>query len=406
MHSDRRTHQAGGAWRRIALLAAALVVALALLVPGARSAPTAQPIVIGASIAQSGAFARASRAQLTAYRLAEEVVNQRGGVLGRPVKLVLYDDQSSPSQGVILYRRLIFQDRVDLLLGPFSSAVTFAVAPVVDQARIPMIAPQAADPRIWAEGRRYVFGILPSNYVYLTGALELAREHGLRTVAIIYQDSAAPSAVAEGLRRKAKELGLTIVLDESYPTDTTDFTTTMAKAKRLGAEVVLGGGYINDDIGLVKAAKAVDFNLKMLTLMIGAADPNFYKELGRDAEYVSGNTNWEPHFTTPGNADFVARYKAKYNEDPYYDTAASYAGFMLLVDAVKAVGKLDREAVRTWLSATKTQTLFGDYGVDRNGLQIAKQPAIFQWQSGQRVIVWPAKLRTGSLVVPPAFWSK
>ena len=334
------------------------------------------------------------------------MVNERGGLLSRPVKLVIYDDQSSPSQGVILYRRLIHQDRVDLLLGPFSSAVTFAVAPIVDQAKIPMIAPQAADPRIWAEGRRYVFGVLPSNYVYLTGALELAKEQGFRTIAIITQDSAAPTAVAEGLRRKAKELGLTIVMDETYPADATDFTTTMAKAKRLGAEVVLGGGYINDDIGLVKAAKAVDFNVRMLVLMIGTADPNFYKELGRDTELVMGNTNWEPYFTTPGNDDFVRRYKAKYNEDPYYDTAASYAAFMLMIQAVQKVGGLDREAIRTWLSQTKTRTLFGEYGVDKNGLQIAKQPAIFQWQKGRREIVWPATLRTGTLTIPANFWSK
>jgi branched-chain amino acid transport system substrate-binding protein len=388
------------------VLGAALLVVVTLLVPSVQSAPAGQPIVIGATIAQSGVFSRASRPQLTAYRLAEEVVNERGGLLGRPVKLVLYDDQSNPSQGVILYRRLIFQDKVDLLLGPFSSAVTFAVAPVIDQARIPTLAPQAGDPRIWPEGRRYVFGILPSNFVYLTGALELAKERNLHNIAIVYQDSAAPNAVAEGLRRKAKEFGLTIVMDESYPTDATDFTTTMAKAKRLNAEVVVGGGYINDDIGLTKAAKAVDFNVRMICLMIGTADPNFTKELGKDAELVMGNTNWEPYFNTPGNEDFVRRYKAKYNEDPYYDTAASYAAFMLTVEAVQKVGRLDREALRSWFSQTKTQTLFGDYGVDRNGLQIAKQPAIFQWQKGQRVIVWPAKLQTGSLVIPSSFWSK
>src|SRR4030067_1183997 len=180
----------------------------------------------------------------------------------------------------------------------------------------------------------------------------------------------------------------------------------MAKAKRLGAEVVLGGGYINDDIGLVKAAKAVDFNVRMLVLMIGTADPNFYKELGRDAELVMGNTNWEPYFTTPGNDDFVRRYKAKYNEDPYYDTAASYAAFMLMIQAVQKVGGLDREAIRTWLSQTKTRTLFGEYGVDKNGLQIAKHRAIFQWQKGRRGIVWPATLRTGTLTIPANFWSK
>jgi branched-chain amino acid transport system substrate-binding protein len=351
-------------------------------------------------------FARASRAQLTAYKLAEEIINGQGGLLGRPIKLVIYDDQSSASQGVILYRRLIYQDKVDLLLGPFSSAVTFAVAPVLEQAKIPTLTPQAADPRIWAGGRRYVFGVLPNGYNYLVGAIDLAKEQGLRTVAILNQDSAFPIAAVEGVRRRVRDAGMQIVLDESYPTDATDFTTPMAKAKRANADIVIGGGYINDDIGLVKAAKAVDYSPKMITLMIGAADPNFHKELSQDGELITGNTNWEPYFTTPGNVDFVQRYKTKYNEDPYYDTAASFAAVMLLANAVKAVGRLDRDAIRTWLSSTKTQTVFGDYAVDQTGLQVGKQSAIFQWQKARREIVWPASLRTAPLVIPQNFWKK
>ena len=101
--------------RAAGVIVLALIIAAGLAPGGLSAAPSGQPILIGASIAQSGAFARASRAQITAYRLAEEVVNERGGLLSRPVKLVIYDDQSSPSQGVILYRRLIHQDRVDLL---------------------------------------------------------------------------------------------------------------------------------------------------------------------------------------------------------------------------------------------------------------------------------------------------
>jgi branched-chain amino acid transport system substrate-binding protein len=255
-----------------------------------------------------------------------------------------------------------------------------------------MVAPQAADPKIWSEGRRYVFVVLPRGDSYLVGALELAKQHNLRTVAIVYQNTAAPIAPAPGVRGRAKELGLTVVMDESYPTDATDFTAQMSKAKRLGADLVIGGGYINDEIGIVKAAKAVDYSPKMICMMIGVSDPNFIKELGTDGELVSGNTNWEPYFKTPGNADFVARYKARYNEDPYYDTAASYSAVVLLVQALQAVGRVDREAVRNWLSATKTVTLFGDYAVNKNGLQIAKQAAIFQWQKGRRAILWPAPL--------------
>lgn len=401
------TRKRWGAIER-ATRAAGLLLALAIAVPAPLPAASgaAAPILFGASVSQSGVFARASHAQITAYRLAEEVINSQGGILGRPLRLVIYDDQSNASQGVILYRRLIYQDKVDLLLGPFSSAVTFAVAPVVDQARVPMVAPQAADPKIWTEGRRYVFGVLPRGDSYLVGALELAKQHNLHMLALVYQNTAQPIAAAGGVRARAKELGLSVVMDESYPTDASDFTAQMSKAKRLGADVVIGGGYINDEIGIVKAAKAVDYSPKMITLMISASDPNFIKELGTDGDLVSGNTNWEPYFKTPGNADFVARYKAKYNEDPYYDTAASYSAVVLLAQALRAAGRVDREAIRNWLSTTKTVTLFGDYAVNKDGLQIAKQAAIFQWQNGRRVILWPPSVRDGTLIIPQNFWQK
>jgi len=412
MGTRRESGRAGGG-RRWAVFgwparAAGLVLALALAVPVTLPAASgaAAPILFGASVSQSGVFARASHAQITAYRLAEEVINSQGGILGRPLRLVIYDDQSSASQGVILYRRLVYQDKVDLLLGPFSSAVTFAVAPVVDQMRVPMVAPQAADPKIWSEGRRYVFGVLPRGDSYLNGAVELAKQHNLHTLALVYQNTAQPIAAAGGIRERAKALGLSVVMDESYPTDASDFTEQMSKAKRLGADVVIGGGYINDEIGIVKAAKAVGYSPKMIALMISASDPNFIKELGADGDLVSGNTNWEPYFKTPGNADFVAAYKAKYNEDPYYDTAASYSAVVLLAQALRAAGRVDREAVRNWLSTTKTVTLFGDYAVDKNGLQIAKQAAIFQWQKGRRVILWPASLHDGNLIIPQNFWQK
>ncbi len=392
--------------RVLGSLAVAIVLGIGGQVLWVAAAFAQPPVIIGATIAQSGALARASKAQLTAYQLAEEITNQEGGVLGRPVKLVLYDDQSNASNGVTLYRRLIYQDKVDLLLGPFSSGVTFAVAPIVEQARIPVIAPQAADPKIWEGGRRYLFQVLPHGHSYLSGAADLAAKHGLRKVAIVYLENAMPIAAAEGVRRRAKELGLNIVMDESYSTDTSDFTAIMSKAKRLGAELIVGGGFINDEIALTKAAKSVSYSPRLMMWQIGASDPNFRRELGEDADYVGGNTNWEVFFKTPGNDEFVKRYTAKFNEAPYYDTAASYAAFRLLVEAVRKVGRLDREAIRDWLSKTKTMTVFGEYEVNETGAQVGKHSAMFQWQKGSKVIVWPESLKMGELVVPDDFWKK
>jgi branched-chain amino acid transport system substrate-binding protein len=395
-------------WRGLGALPLTLAVALGLagVLLGAAPAAAQSPVLIGATISQSGPLARAAKAQLTAYQLAEEITNQEGGLLGRPVKLVLYDDQSNASNGVTLYRRLIFQDKVDLLLGPFSSGVTFAVAPIIEQARIPVLAPQAADPKIWEGGRRYLFQVLPHGYSYLAGAVDLAARHGLKKLGIVNLENAMAIASAEGVRRRAKELGLTIVMDESYASDTSDFTAIMSKAKRLGVEAILGGGFINDEIALTKAAKSVGYSPRLMMWQIGASDPNFRRELGEDGDYVGGNTNWETFFQTPGNQEFVKRYTAKFGEAPYYDTAASYAAFRLLVEAVRKVGKLDREAIRDWLSKTRTTTVFGEYEVNEGGAQVGKKSAMFQWQKGAKVIIWPDGLKMGDPVMPDDFWKK
>ena len=387
-------------------MAAVMAAQLALVASlgAGSSVMAAEPVRIGATISQSGAFARAARPMLTAYRLAEKITNEEGGLLGRPVQLVVYDDQSDPARAVSLYRRLITQDQVDLLLGPFSSSITFAVAPLVESYRYPTLAPQAADPNIWAPGRKYLFGLLPSNAIYLTGAVDLAASVGVQRIAVIHQESAAPIAVAQGVLRRAREKGLQVVLQESYPVGATEFTALMARVRNSGAQAVIGGGYVDDEIALTLAAKAVGYQPMIMAWQIGAADPNFYRSLGRDAEGVMGNTQWEPSFTTPGNREFVERYTREYGEEPYYDTAASFAAFRLLVQAVREVGRLDREAIRNYLANAKLLTVFGEYEVNEKGMQIGKQVAIFQWQNGKRVIVWPPDLAQAKPVVPKPAW--
>lgn len=111
-------------------------------------------------------------------------------------------------------------------------------------------------------------------------------------------------------------------------------------------------------------------------------------------------------FKTPGNAEFVKRYTAKFNETPYYHTAASYAAFRLLVEAVRSVGRLDREAIRNWLPKTKTTRVFGEYEVSETGAQIGTKSAMFQWQKGAKVIVWPESLKMAEPIMPDDFWRK
>ena len=362
-----------------------------------------KPILFGASISQTGAFARSARGQLRSFTLAREQINQSGGLLGRPIKLIIYDDQSKGPIAVKLYRKLIYQDKVDFLLSPFGSGTTSAVTPIVEQAKVPCVAPQAADPRIWAVNRDWVVQILASMAEYLREGIDVAvNELGVKTFAFIYADSAMQvSSVKESTKYiKEKYPDVKIVLDERFPFGLEDYTPLMAKAKAVKAEALFGGGYLPHSMQLVKAAKSVKYQPKAIDVFFGP-DPLFNKGLGKVAEGVMSPSGWEIGVPTPGSDEFAKAYKARWDEEPYYDMAACYAAFQLLVDAIRTAGSLDRKAVRDYLFSTKTTTVYGKYEVNENGGQIAKKMLTVQWQDGKKVILMPTRLRNAQ---PRSLW--
>jgi len=377
-----------------------------------------EAILVGAAVSQTGKYERSGFYTFQGYKLGQSLVNQAGGVQGRPLELVIYDDQSDPSGSVKLYQKLIVTDEVDLLLGPYSSAVTKAVVPVIEQFEVPMVTCMAADPRIW-EGQniRWSVQMISSARLYLVGALEVANEKaGAQKLAMVVEDTAFPTAVAEGLRAKAQELELEIVLDEVFPADFTDWTTLAAKARDAGAEIFAGGAYFPAAVGLTKACAAVGYEPTLQSWTVGVTAADFVDAVGEDlAECVSGNAHWLDTVKTKGfltegqeltNEQFIAEFNDVYGRDPDYHAAGGFGAVQFLAEAINAslneTGEVDRAFIRDYIFNTETETVFGVYGVVPDGpdagLQQRKGNFIAQWQRGTdglaMEVIWPANAAT------------
>lgn len=383
-------------------LALALLVAVVVGTPLPSGAQ--QPIRIGASASTSGTYAKIGRYMEEGYRLWEQQVNERGGLLGRPVKLIIYDDKSDPATGIRLYEKLVNEDKVELLLGPYSSPVSHAVSTIADKYRQPMILPVAATTAIFQRGLKYIFMILAPAETYMEGVLDIAVSRGARTVAIAYEDTAFPKAVAGGTAALAERRGLRVVFREAYPKGNTDFSALLTKAKAANPDVFIGGTLFEDATALTRQMKELDFAPKAIAFTAGSDLPEFGKQLGKNAEYIFAPTPWEPGMPFPGAKEFVEAYRKMWNQDPVYQAAAGYAGALVFETAIRRVGSLDREKIRETLLGLEETNMFGTYKVDERGVQVGRKMNALQWRDGKKVVVWPKAIAATDPVYPAPSW--
>jgi len=383
------------------ILLAGLIAAGALL---AATTAAAADIQVGASVALSGKYSRTGQEQLNGYALWVDEVNARHGLLGRPVRLVHYDDESKPDTGAKLYEKLITNDQVDLLLGPYSSGVALAASTTAERHSFPMVAPGAASSDIWERGYKNVFGLYTPAEVYMDPILELAKAKGLSRVALIYADTAFPRSVAKGVKDKVAALGMSLVFEEDYGKASTDFAAMIVKLKARAPQVLIGGSYLPDSTAFVRQAKEYRLNPEIMAFAVGPGLPDFGTNLGADAEGVMGNTQWEPTLKLPGAREFATRYAQRFGHAPGYHAAGGYGAGQVLEAAVIKAGSLDKDALRQALAGLDITTIFGRYRVDATGLQVGKPGYAIQWIGGERHIVLPEENASHALVYPFRPW--
>jgi branched-chain amino acid transport system substrate-binding protein len=365
----------------------------ACMIAAACGAQPQAPIRIGATMSESGAYATQGVPARNGYLLCERDINEEGGLFGRPVEFLIYDDQSESERAVALYERLMTEDGVDAVMGPYGSTLTEAVAPVTERHGQVLISPLAATSSIWEQGRRYLFMVLPPAELFLAGLIDLAAGHGLERVAILQEDALFPRAAGSGAAELARERGLDVVFHETYPSGTGDFSSLLARVEAVDAQVLgMAASALGDFIVVARQMKERGTGVRMFGTSGAVAE--FQEDLGDDAELAFGLSAWEPGLPNPGSDEFVAAYRSEFGQDPSFHAAGAYGSCQLFMEAARRAGSLDADAVRQELLNLEMRTVFGDFAVDERGYQVANRGLFIQWQDGQKVVVWPEDVAT------------
>jgi branched-chain amino acid transport system substrate-binding protein len=365
-------------------------------------------VLVGGAISQTGRYAEPAGRQVSSIKLWVDDVNGRGGLLGHKIRLILLDDKSDTQTSIKLYEKLITEDKVDVVLGPYSSGITEAVANVTERYHKPFVAYGAASTPIWEKGRKYIFNIVAVAEDYQKGAVHLAKQIGVKRAAVIGEDSLFPRQSAKGAKEWARKLGIDIVVEENYPLKQMDFTALLQKIKAAGAEAIFSNSYFADAVAQLRQLREQNINLKLFSGTVGPGLPNFAEQLGSTAEYVLGFSQWEPLpqvLGHPGMKEFIERYEKRFGEKPNYHAGSTYGALEVTEAAIKKAGSFDDARIRDAMASLTATTVFGRYKVDAKGLN-GHEGLTFQILRGQRRIVWPEKWAETKAELPMPEWSK
>ncbi len=379
--------------RHLFLTFCILVLSLAT---GAQSAET---ITIGTTQSLTGPFKDFGTEQLRGLQMWVHDVNSRGMLLGQRVELVHYDDASDAARSVQLYDKLIEQDKVDLLVGPYSSELTLEASKVAEKYNFPMVATAASADEIWNRGLKNIFGIDTPASSYMEG-ISVARDAGARTVAMVFAKTEFAIEVAAGVRRNIDKNNLSLVLDEDYAPEQRDFTALAGRLAQLDADVIMGISYLEDSVALVRALKRANVRPKMLAFTVGPALHEFGDELGADAEGVVGVVQWLRSVRMPGAQDFAYRYRQRYGYNPGVHAVIGYSAGQVIEAAVRLANATDHDAVREQLGSMEFRSLLGKYHVSETGRQEGMRNSVLQWQENHRRLVSPKNLAERELIFP------
>lgn len=402
--------------------AGALVVFLAalLLVPGAANAQRCEEIVLGAAISLTGKYATNGIHTQNGYEYAITKIREAGGVkIGSRCynfRVIYYDDESKGDRGATLTERLINQDKVQYMLGPYSSGLVKAIAPVTERYKIPMVEAEGASRSLFNKGYRYLFAVLSTSEQYLAPAIALAAEKAKEQgrsassvkIAVAVENDPFSLDVRAGVVEEAERQGMRIVVDELLPRDLSDMSAILTKVKVLRPDVLVVSGHAKGAATAVRQIGEQRINTPMIALThCDSAD--IIGKYGKTAEDILCATQWAPtlSYRDPifGNArqyeqGFKREYPAYRKRAVPYQTAQASAAVMVFKDAFERAGTLDRHAVRDAISQTDLATFYGQIRFSKNGNNIAKPMVMFQVQDGEYNVVSPPKFASHQMNWP------
>ena len=403
-------------------LAAALIAAAGFALP----ARAAEPIKIGFGMGLTGGLAANGKAALLAMKIWEEETNAKGGLLGRPVQLIYYDDQSNPSTVPGIFTKLLDVDKVDLVVGDYGTNLLAPAMPVVIQHKMTFFALFGLDVNHEFNYPKY-FAMQPAGgpepaVSFSKGFFEIAAAQNPKpkTLAIIAADAEFPHNASDGARKNAKAAGLTIVYDKTYPPTATDYTPIVRAIDAANPDVVFSASYPPDAVGIVRAASEIGLKAKLFGGgLVGLQYASIKQQLGVQLNGIVNYDFWEPAKTLqfPGVLDFLKKYQsraASEGVDPlgYYLPPFAYANLQVLQQAVEGAKSIDQDKIAEYLRSHTMKTVVGDIEFGPNGewkearvlavqFHDVKGSDLEQWKTDERqTIVWPAKYATGKVVYP------
>jgi branched-chain amino acid transport system substrate-binding protein len=406
--------------------AAALAAAFALFSPAAL-AQSGPPITIGYGISQTGGLAPNGKSALLAQKIWEEDINAKGGLLGRPVKLVYYDDQTNPASVPGLYQKLLDIDKVDIVIGGYGTNLLAPTMPVVIQKKKMLIGLFGMAVNSEFNYPNY-FSMIPLGPTPKSAATKgffqaaVAQNPKPETVAIVAADAEFPINGSEGARENIKAAGLKIVYDRRYPPATTDFTPIVRAIQATNPDIVAIFSYPPDSVGMVRAVNELGFKPKMIGGgMVGLQATAIKMQLGPLLNGFINYDFWLPieKMNFPGVTEFMKRYQARASAegvDPlgYYIAPWGYAQLQVLEQAVAATKSLDDDKLADYIRATTFKTVVGDVRFGRQGEWEQERVLQVQFQHikgndiGQfkdistQVVVTPPEYKSGDVIYPYA----
>ncbi len=381
--------------------------------PGAEQGST---IKIGAPLSLTGTLAVEGKLTREGYLFWQDWVNGQGGIkVGNAlhkVDLKIEDDESKANTSAQIAERLLSQDGVQFLLGPYGSAATNTVARIAENHRIPMVEANGSSESIFSHGYQYTFGVLSPARFYLKGIVDMALTFNpkLQTAAVLSANDLFSREVFAATKSYLKEKGLQVVYEQEYPSGTNDVSALVTAAKSARPDMLLNSGHLEESITIMKEARVQQFNPKLYGFSVGPATPDFVSTLGKGAEYVFGGTQWTPFAKNKpdlfmSSQEYLQRYTARFGHEPDYHSAESTAGCLALQKAIETAGSLDPQKVRDALAKLRVHTFFGELRFDDRGLNVYKPMYVEQIQNGKHVAVWPVDASNGSPKFPTPEWS-
>jgi branched-chain amino acid transport system substrate-binding protein len=372
-----------------------------------------KPVRVGYTLSATGPYSVGSGVtQGPNYTLWQEQVNARGGLAvkgegQRPIEFVTIDDRSEIETAVRFYEKLASDDKVDLMLPPWGSAMNFAVAPVANKHGYPMLGPTAISSKFKELNLPHFYTLLvqPEPQMQAVAAFlrDLKEQGKIKKVAVAYVNDLFGIELNGATGPAFKAAGLEVLDTKSYPLGTKDLSPMLKGFKAAGADCFVGLTYPPDNILATTQAKEVDWNPGVYFTGVGTAFP-FYRERFKGAEGVMGIAGWNPRVKFAGAKEYYDAHVKKYQKEPdRWASAFAYGSLQILERCVGEVG-LDRAKIKAMLDATEFQTVAGPIKFTK-GENVATPGMVGQWQKNEFEILWPKTWATGAPVVPKPAWA-